>query len=165
MGKKDEIYDLYKKILSDKGCYKDSFRDSDYGIYLIPCWAEILVPLERSVCRVVQVREEIGAFGSDMVFVRCSDGTLMPWENQSFFEVKEEYIPQLETIFSEVNEWDDNEEGRALGYNYPDNKENVVGFIIPSPHGDDYVSPTKAIKTAIFKKLDNIVNQKQTQNR
>lgn len=155
---KKEIAELYKSILSDKGGYKDSFTEKDFGMYLIPCFAKMLVPLDQSVCRVVQVREEIGAFGSDLVFVRCVDGTLMPWENQSFFKVKEKYIEQLNIFFADVNEWDDTDEGKALGYNYPDNKENVVGFIIPSPHGDDYISPTKAIKGAICDKLMDIVN-------
>lgn len=151
-----EIEKLYTEILSNKGNHKHSFNENDFGKYLIPCFAEMLVPLKHSVCRVVQVRKEIGAFGSDLVFVRCQDGTLMPWENQSFFEVRSEYTQDLNNLFAEVNTWDDSEEGKDLGYNYPDNKTNVAGFIIPSPYPADHTTPMKSVKAAIYNRLDKL---------
>lgn len=155
-----EIEKLYTKIISNKGAYKHSFNENDYGKYLIPCFAEMLVPLKQSVCRVVQVRKEIGAFGSDLVFVRCQDGTLMPWENQSFFEVRSEYIQELNNLFAEVNEWDDTDEAKEMGYRYPGNPEFVSGFIIQSPYPEDHITPMKQVKADIFNKLDEIINQK-----
>lgn len=51
------------------------------GDLVIPFAAEILgIPIEKQICRVVQIRKEIGQFGSDLFFVRHADGDLFVWD-------------------------------------------------------------------------------------
>lgn len=63
--------------------------------------------LTPKVGRVVQVRKGVGQFGSDIVFVRFSDGSLSTVENASYYPVKTEfegfYLNQFEDFDDQAN--------------------------------------------------------------
>lgn len=156
--KKREIAVLQEAI-DDKGGLLFKSEDYQYGVFVIPCFANALnVPIERQICRVVQIRKEIGQFGSDLFFVRHADGSLMVWENQSFFRVKEKYVGEIETIYNlhDSIEIDDDEPGKNIGYNYPGNEDFLKGFIIPSPYPEDHVTPMRDIKAKIIDKIETL---------
>ena len=54
--------------------------------------------------RVVQVRKKSGAFGSDTVLLRESDGSLQSYHNMGFFSVAQEFLPLYENAMKEVDE-------------------------------------------------------------
>lgn len=152
---------VLQEAIDDKGEYLFNTEDYQYGILVIPCFAAALnVPIERQICRVVQIRKEIGQFGSDLFFVRHADGSLMVWENQSFFKVREKYVSGIEAIYNlyDAIEIDDDEPGKGIGYNYSGNKEYVKGFIVPSPYPEDHVTPMKAVKEGIKSRIQEVVN-------
>jgi len=57
---------------------------------------------DNSVGRVVQVRLKAGAYGSNCVILRHVNGSLIPHENQSFFEIPEQFHQYLDTCFDGV---------------------------------------------------------------
>lgn len=75
--------------------------------------------LARMMGYVVQVRLKAGAFGSDMVLMRCPDGTLARHENQSFFAVDEEQKQKIIDLFKK-EPVDDYSEPYTLGGEYPE---------------------------------------------
>lgn len=154
-----EYNDLVKQIIDDHGEWFMEFTEDDFGIYAIPTFAGMLgMPLMSHVVRIIQVRKEIGAFGSDLVFCRLMDWTIQPWENTSFFRVKAKYKAKLDAWFKDTIEYDDSEVGKKTGYNHPEDRTNISGFIIQSPFTDDHVTPMKSIKIAISDAIDEIIN-------
>lgn len=89
------------------------------------------IPVEHQVCRVVQIRKEIGQFGSDMFFVRHADGSLVIWENQMFHKVKPEYIQKIQTVYNRPDaiEIDDDRTRKEYRLQLPGNEEYITGFI------------------------------------
>lgn len=159
--KKNEIA-ILQEAANDKGKLLFKAEDYQYGELVIPCFAGALnVPIERQICRVVQIRKEIGQFGSDLFFVRHADGSLMVWENQSFFRVKEKYVSRIETIYNQYDaiEIDDDEPGKSIGYNYQGNKEFIKGFIIPSPYSKDHMTPMKRVKAGIKENIERLTSK------
>lgn len=158
--KMSEFEKLINQILSDKGEFVDEFNEGDFGMYAIPMDAPICVPFPTcQVVRIIQVRIEAGDFGSDLVFCREMDWTLRPWHNTAFFRVKSKYKEQLDSFFKDTIEYDDSEKGKQTGYNYTGNRDNIVGFLIPSPYPEDHITPMKSVKASIYSKLDEIINK------
>lgn len=54
--------------------------------------------------RVVQIRKKSGAYGSDTVLLRESDGSLQSYHNMGFFSVAEEFLPLYENAMKEADE-------------------------------------------------------------
>ena len=159
MNKKD--LELFQKAIKDKGGILLQAEEYKYGDLVIPFAAEILgVPVEEQICRVVQIRKEIGAFGSDFFLVRHAEGSLRAWENRRFYKVKEKYVDQIETIYNRYDaiEIDDDEPGKNVGYRYPGDDEFIKGFIIPSPYSEDHITPMKALHTQIKDEIQKIIN-------
>ena len=80
-------------------------RDTEkYGFNTIvisgPCVGNI--PDNLKVGRLVQVRKESGAFGSDTILIRTMDGDLQSFHNQSFFKVVDEYKSYYEELFKDL---------------------------------------------------------------
>lgn len=154
--------DILRRAVADKGDILLDAGDYHYGEFVIPCRVKMFnIPVEHQVCRVVQIRKEIGQFGSDLFFVRHADGILTVWENQSFHKVKPEYIRKIQTVYNrhDAIEIDDDEPGKSIGYNYPGNEEYITGFIIPSPYPADHVTPMKKVKAGIRQQIERIMNQ------
>lgn len=79
--------------------------------------------------RVVQVRKEHGIGGSDMVFLRHFDGTLMAHSNQMFWKIPSKIKEEVEDLFKEC-EIDKPNKAYSI-----QNKFKRRGFIIhPSKH-------------------------------
>tara|TARA_R110000851_G_scaffold286208_1_gene440094 strand:- start:42 stop:458 length:417 start_codon:yes stop_codon:yes gene_type:complete len=52
----------------------------------------------QMVGRIIQVRKDSGAYGSDTILIRLMDGDIMSFENQSFFSVATEFKEYYESI-------------------------------------------------------------------
>ncbi len=157
MNKKD--IELFKQAVKDKGIVLFQAEEYKYGDLVIPFAAEILgIPIEKQICRVVQIRKEIGQFGSDLFFVRHADGDLFVWENQHFYKVKEKYIRRIETIYNQHDAIEIDDDKPDVGYRYSRNNEFIKGFIIPSPYQADHVTPMKAMQEGIKEKIKEIIN-------
>lgn len=157
MNKKD--IELFKQAVKDKGIVLFQAEEYKYGDLVIPFAAEILgISIEKQICRVVQIRKEIGQFGSDLFFVRHADGDLFVWENQHFYKVKEKYIQQIETVYNQHDAIEIDDDKPDVGYRYSGNKEFIKGFIIPSPYPADHVTPMKAVQAGIKSRIEDIIN-------
>lgn len=77
--------------------------------------------------RLIQVRKKSGAFGSDTVLLRESDGSLQAYHNMGFFSVNEEYLELYEAAMKEVDEKDLDQEGREYSIM---EKNPAIGFIV-----------------------------------
>lgn len=154
---------ILQEAIEDKGKLLFKAEDYEYGIFVIPCFAQVLkLPIERQICRIVQIRKEIGLFGSDLFFARHAEGSLIVWENQSFFRVKEKYVSGIEVIYNQYDsiEIDDDEPGKSIGYNYSGNQEYLKGFIIPSPYPEDHMTPMKEVKAGIIENIERLTTKK-----
>ncbi|MEG1290434.1 MAG: hypothetical protein RSE25_09425 [Bacteroidales bacterium] len=157
MNKKE--LELLEKAIKDKGEILMNAEDYHYGDFIIPFAAEFLgITVERQICRVVQIRKEIGQFGSDKFFVRHADGSLLVWENQHFYKVKEEYTSQIETLYNQHDAIEIDDDKPDVGYRDIGEKDFILGFIVPSPYSADHVTPMKAVQAGIKEKIREIIN-------
>ncbi|EOZ8645426.1 hypothetical protein ACQWTT_001177 [Acinetobacter baumannii] len=83
---------------------------------------------------ITQIRRKVGQFGSDKVFMRLADESLIVHENQAFWRMTSDQEALARQVFTQLPEKED----YSLGYNCTD-KIHEVGFIIensksvPSP--------------------------------
>lgn len=92
---------------------------------------------KRAIGYVVQVREQWGAFGSNLYFVRENDGHLSAHENQSFWKLDQHIVDLLEPQFGHLppEELADNPD-----IEYSQCGENQAkGFIVPKDNAPDRV--------------------------
>ncbi len=82
--------------------------------------------LIRMVGYIVQVRLKAGAFGSDMILMRCPDGVLARHENQSYFGVSDQIKEEIKKLYTEEVE-EDYSQAYTLSGEYPE-----IGKIIQS---------------------------------
>lgn len=80
---------------------------------------------ERQIGFCVQIRRKRGQFGSDMVFLRHTDGSLVTHENQGFFLMTAEQETLARPLFVELPEQEDYSHGYSCC-----NKVREVGFVI-----------------------------------
>lgn len=73
----------------------------------------------------VQVRKDIGAFGSHLVFLRHADGSLCTHENQSFFGMTAAQEAAARECFDALPEEEDYSRGYTIG-----GEQQETGFII-----------------------------------
>jgi len=151
--------ELFKQAIKDKGSILLNAEDYHYGDFIIPFAADFLgIPVERQICRVVQIRKEAGQFGSDKFFVRHADRSLLVWENQHFYKVKEKYISQIETVYNQHDAIEVDDDKPDVGYRGVGEEDFVLGFIVPSPYPADHVTPMKAVQAGIKEKISEIIN-------
>lgn len=99
------------------------FITSDKGKYVL---SGLINPtLEQKLGILVQVRQEQGAFGSDVVLIREQDGTLSSHHNQSFWIIPDEYKDELDELFQDVYKDDADLQEYSI-----EGKENVKGFLV-----------------------------------
>lgn len=101
--------------------------------------------------RVVQIRKKAGAFGSDTVLCRMSDGELKSYHNMSFFEIAEPYLQDYKEAMAEADKESVDIDTGFTEYSIC-GKDYAKGFIVENPTDtasipDDY--PTTLI--TIFK--------------
>jgi len=77
--------------------------------------------------RLIQVRKKSGAYGSDTVLIRESDGILRSYHNMGFFTVSDEFLPLYEKAMKRVDEKNADKEGDE--YTIEGNNP-AVGFVV-----------------------------------
>jgi len=136
---------LFNKILSDKSDYIIEFTENHKCNFVIT--GMHFGDTITLIGRIFQVRKEHGAFGSDTVLIGLINGTIIAFENACYFTVKEQYIKELEDLFPDITNFNPEWKFDIQG------EKSEIGFIIPSKHSEDYISPLKSIKLAIKEKI------------
>lgn len=152
--------ELYQQAIKDKDNLCQKAEEFQYGDFVTPFTANMVLklPMERQIGRVVQIRKEVGAFGSDNFFLRHANGNLIVWENECFFKIKKKYAERLETLYNRCDAIEIDDDKPDIGYRGVGEKVFTVGFIIPSPYPADYVTPMKAVQVGIKEKIREIIN-------
>lgn len=120
MFSKDVLDKYMEGNLRSLGC---SFVSSDKGRYVL---SGLISPtLEQKVGRLVQVRQGQGAFGSDVVLIRESNGSLSSHHNQCFWIIPEQYSEELDDLFKNVYQDDSDEHEYSI-----EGKEKEKGFLV-----------------------------------
>lgn len=76
----------------------------------------------KKVGRLLQVRKNAGAFGTDSIFIRTMDGGIECWENQSFYSVHPDCADYFHKLFEETpidppnSEYSINQKHKASGF-------------------------------------------------
>ena len=92
---------------------------------------------------IVQIRVGVGAFGSEICFMRKLDGELITWENQGFLGLSENQSKIANVIFQELIE----EEKRNKHIGYTINGLNPkTGFIIEKSQDEKQNNSSSTIK-------------------
>lgn len=146
--KKSEITKLLNQIVADNGMMIRDFTDADHGKYLITGPQSGNNKVDKYIGKIVQVRKEAGAWGSDIVFLRHYN-SLMMHENQFFFLVKEKYFAQLDELFKDSYK-------DVIGDSYTMHgaeETRATGFIIPSKIKDGETTPLREVRKDIKESL------------
>lgn len=99
--------DFQKYISNEMRGIIKPFNTSDKGKYVLS--GPFPGSMKGTIGRLVQVRRKKGVFGTDVVLVRESDGTLRSFSNQFFWIINEEYKNELDELFKSVYEDDADE--------------------------------------------------------
>jgi hypothetical protein len=128
--------------------YISSFNETHKGRYVFTGIQQSENTVESRLGKVVQVRKEAGAFGSDIVLLRHSDDSLTSHENQSFYLIPKEFYSYLDAFFEGVCEDDADTQEYTLCKKQPEK-----GFIVPSKIASNEITPMRQIKEAILVSL------------
>jgi len=86
-----------EKFKAESLHWKDFKRNAeDFGYGTIVITSKIQGKKDLAFGRIVQVRKKSGAFGSDTILLRQSDGLLYSYHNMGFFSVDPEFTEQYE---------------------------------------------------------------------
>lgn len=143
---------IFSKVINNHGDMVHKWSQSDFGTFVSTGLQAGNVKPMLYVGRVMQVRLEAGEFGSDLVLIRHADGTLGSHENQCFFRVKDEFLPELKSMFKDSYEHD----SASVEYTIC-NKNPETGFIIPSPYGPEEYTPMREVRSALYNKFDELL--------
>jgi hypothetical protein len=145
-------------VFRNPGPKINNFVESDYGKYVITGMQAEPSNVNTRIGKLLQVRLEDGIYGSDCVFLRHLDGSLIPHENQAFFRVRDEYIDFMDSIYNEMYSKYDEESIDSIQTSYTKSgfKEPEIGFIIPSKFSADDHTPMRLIKASIASKINGI---------
>lgn len=108
--------------------------------------------IDQRVGRVAQVRLEAGDFGSDKVFLRHCDDSLVHHNNQSFWLIPDKFKSYLDKCFKDSFLDDSDKYDYTIG-----GKESEKGFIIKSKIKDGKTTPMRNINNAIKRSLSNLM--------
>ena len=139
---------IFNEIINNHGDIIHKWSESDFGTFVSTGIQVGTVNPLMYVGRIVQVRLEAGEFGSDLVLIRYADGTLGSHENQCFFRVKDEFLPELKTMFEDSFEQDSSSVEYTICNRLP-----KTGFIIPSPFGSNGHTPMRDERAKLLKVL------------
>lgn len=141
---------LYDDICRSTPSIRHEFVDGDFNKYVLVAYQPFL-PITSMVGRVVQVRKESGMYGSDQVFLREFDGSVMLHENQGFFIIPDSFNYLLDEYFKLI-------EPESATYSIKgENKE--AGFIIKSKFKEGDYTPMRAIKQELDIKFTELLNK------
>lgn len=127
-----------------------NWKENYFNKYVITGMIQGSEP-EKRIGRLIQVRLEVGDFGSDAVFLRHSDGSLSVHTNQCFFLIPDEYIKEIEFDFESED---------TIDTEYTQGHENPeIGFIIPSPIKDGESTPMRDIKNALYNRISDYIER------
>lgn len=152
----EEVISRLENLISNgKGGYVGSFSDEkDFNAFVIT--GPHPGTIDSFIGRVVQVRQEAGAYGSDTVFIRHINDVLMTHENQWFFYVHPDYIKEAEDLFKDTINDKPKETYTING------KNRRKGFIIPSKVKAGQSTPMRDIKNSLANKLSEFVGNQNT---
>jgi hypothetical protein len=106
---------------------KRKINVEEFGYKALVITTPIQGKIEPSFGRLIQVRKNSGAFGSDCVLLRESDGKLRSYHNTGFFSVSDEYLSMYENAMKDVDE----ENFDDVSYSYSIQGDNeATGFIV-----------------------------------
>jgi hypothetical protein len=145
------------KILSTPGRYDNPIREfkvSDFGRYVLT-W--LGPPKQYMVGKLVQVRLEAGAYGSDMVLLRQSDNVLIRHENQNFYSISESFAKELDTLFSKVDQ-----DSVEIEYTLANGEQPEIGFIIPSTILDGESTPMRDVLNACKHQIAKLITETES---
>lgn len=143
---------IFSKVINNHGDMVHKWSESDFGTFVCTGLQVGNVKPMMYFGRVLQVRLEAGEYGSDLVLIRHADGTLGSHENQCFFRVKDEFLPELKRMFKDSFEHD----STSVEYTIC-NKLPATGFIIPSPYGPEEYTPMREVRSALYSKIDEFL--------
>ena len=143
------LKEIYDEVISMSLPIKRDFTPEEFNSYIVVGFLPG-APIKIMVGRVVQVRNEAGAFGSNQIFMRCPDGDLQVHENQWFYKAPDKFIPRLNELFKDVPE-DDKKNIYSIQGKY-----KQKGFIIKSKVKEGETTPMREVKTAIINKLSEM---------
>jgi len=138
----DEVYNLQHPPVRD-------FTDHDFNSFIVVGFLPG-APIKLMIGKLVQVRMESGAFGSNQIFLRLYDGSLQVHENQWFYHVpiSFHFMEQLCEIFEESAQ--DDEPGKTYSIR---NEYQETGFIIPSKVKAGETTPMREVKKDFMNSL------------
>jgi hypothetical protein len=146
--------EVIKKILANPNKYSSPVRvfvPQDFGKYVLT-W---LGPPEKyMVGRLVQVRLEAGAFGSDLVLLRHFDDVLMRHENQNFHYIPDLFKDDLDKLFESVCQ-----DSVDIEYTIGEGISPKTGFIIPSEVPDGDSTPMRDVIAACKNEIAKLIEK------
>lgn len=127
------------------------FKDEDYGMYVVTgMQAGGGNTMFRRIGKVVQVRQESGAFGSDTIFLRHPDGILWTHENQCYYKIDDVHKKFMDDFYANP-EGKEREFNDVFGDTYSiGGEQERTGFIIPSELPEGEISPLKKVRAEII---------------
>ena len=111
--------------------------------------------------KVVQIKREAGAFGSDSVCLRLPDGSLHPFENVAFYELSESDSLEYEKLYDGMEDEMSLTE-RYYTYSGDGNKEKIYGAIVPSKVKEGESTPMRDVLESIDRELENILEKNKS---
>lgn len=153
--KDEEKEEIAKSIMKSTNLYRNmihSFNESDLN-RLVVIGMNNCSRYVDMIGKVVQVRLEAGAFGSDSVFLRRADGSLGNYENQSFHPLSGDELKKAMEMFTDV------EIDTELTFTIC-NENEKTGFIVPSEVSEGQSTPMRDIKNALMCKIAETLEDK-----
>jgi|ERR1700741_1344768 len=140
------LQEIYDEIIETSPKTVREFEEKDFNTYIIVGFLPN-APINMMVGRIVQIRMEAGAFGSNQIFFRQYDNKLMIHENQWFYRVPEKYISELNDIFKDAY-LDEPNLTYSLRHEDPEN-----GFVVKSKVKEGETTPMREVKKDIKEAL------------
>ena len=121
----EEVTRILKVTPEHFGNYKHNSEEFGYGTIVISGPIQGKKDLEFG--RLIQVRKKSGAYGSDTILIRQSDGKLYSYHNMGFFSVK----PEFSDIYEESMKYSDDQKIDNIDDSYDIQGNNpAIGFIV-----------------------------------
>jgi hypothetical protein len=136
--------DIYESIKLLKPPMVRAFTENDFNKYIAVGFLINPDPIIM-IGRIVQFREESGAFGSNQIFIRCCDGRLQVHENQFFHFVPEAFNHELDVLFKDI---DRDLPNRSYSMQHQYEKK---GFFIKSNIKEGETTPMREVKESLNK--------------
>ncbi len=128
-----------------------NFTEKDFGRFVITGLINGENSIYTRIGKVVQVRKEAGAFGSDTVFLRYANKVLGTSENNSYYAVSDSDSEIIKKWFGEIDLIDKPGDAYCIRGEFTE-----TGFIIPSKIKEGETTPMREV----VQKIKNILDEK-----